>query len=807
MKRRMLSLLLIAVMVLGMLTNTALAAPAESSGVYQIGTAEDLLWFAQKVNGGNTGIKGQLTANIDMSGIANWPGIGTSAKPFAGSFDGQNHTVTFKDASVGLFRYIRGGKNAVATVQNVIIAGSVKNSGLAQNAGFVHFTGCINRATVTSISNYAAGLVGNVVGVTEAGILKSDVVFTNCGNEASVSAGGGNVGGILGYSTTNTRLNGCYNTGNIHGYHHVGGLVGYLQKADGSCYISNSYNTGTVTGTSEVGGIIGYMMNGVSITNCYNAGAATYAIAGKRYDQTAKITNSYYLGTASAKCSPDYNATTRFDETTNEISTRATAKSASEMASAEFAQLLGGAFLQSCPTPVLSWETVVEHTGAICENCALGSTKKEIYDVSFQTHNGYTLIGADKATQGEAYTFTIAISEGYEKATNFTVKVNGEAVNAASNGKYTATPNTDYTFAAPDDYYDYTISVAVGGKEVTVTQNSDGSYTIPAEQVTGEIVVTATKTGKIFKVTLGTDMTGSATAQYGTDYVATIERDESYRYTVTVTIGGKDYTGYAASGKTYTIPGEDIIGEIVFTVQKEPTKPSNPTDPTEPTKPVTYHSVTFTGSGAGAAQGNATSVANGGTYTLTLKKQAGYNYQVSYKMGGKSAVSVSPNANGTYTIANVTASLEIIIEKSLNIDISVQEYLTLDRKTVFLILADALLGNGSLFTYDGNVMYYSKSYGAWAYLVITDQELDVNQVRSQVKISTQTDQEIMYSGDVDGNGSVDMNDARLIQDLYHAKYDTFDTITMMKYLRADVNGDRKVDIRDVAWVTWKILGK
>ena len=134
-------------------------------------------------------------------------------------------------------------------------------------------------------------------------------------------------------------------------------------------------------------------------------------------------------------------------------------------------------------------------------------------------------------------------------------------------------------------------------------------------------------------------------------------------------------------------------------------------------------------------------------------------------------------------------------------------------KAVFLLdtdaefLADALLGDGSLFTYNGNAMYYSEAYGAWAYLVIADQKPDTNQVRSQVKISTQTDRAIMYSGDVDGNGSVDMNDARLIQDLYQAKYDTFDTITMMKYLRADVNGDRKVDIRDVAWVTWKILGK
>ena len=42
MKRRILSLLLAFVMVLGMLPTIAFAAPAESSGVYQIGTAEDL---------------------------------------------------------------------------------------------------------------------------------------------------------------------------------------------------------------------------------------------------------------------------------------------------------------------------------------------------------------------------------------------------------------------------------------------------------------------------------------------------------------------------------------------------------------------------------------------------------------------------------------------------------------------------------------------------------------------------------------------------------------------------------------------
>ena len=352
---------------------------------------------------------------------------------------------------------------------------------------------------------------------------------------------------------------------------------------------------------------------------------------------------------------------------------------------------------------------------------------------------------------------------------------------------------------------------------MTVTKNSDGSYTIPAELVTGEIVVTATKTGKTFKVTLGTDMTGNTTAQYGTDYVATIDRDESYRYTVTVTIGGKDYTGYAASGKTYTIPGEDITGEIVFEVEKtlivpvpppgptDPTNPSDPTDPTEPEKPTTYHSVTFTGSAAGAAQGNATSVAHGSSYTFSLKKQTGYSYQVTYTMGGTAGGTVWPNGNGTYAIANVTAPLVINIEKTLNIEISVHEYLTVDEKSVFLVLADAVLGSGSVFTYDGNVMYYSEGYGAWCYLVITDEDLDLSKVQSLVRISAQSNRVLESTGlDVDHNGRVDWNDAQLVHDLYNAKYDAFDAVNMSKFLSADVNGDGKLDVKDVAQIAWAI---
>lgn len=435
MKRRMLSLLLTFVMVLGMLPTIAFAAPAESSGVYQIGTAEDLLWFAQEVNNGNTEISGVLTADIDLTG-AQWLGIGTETNKFAGSFDGQGHTVTFKDAGWGLFGYVMGKEGALIAIQNVITAGSVNRSAIAHEAGYVQFTNCINRATITASTTRVGGILGKVDGTNRYSLIHSDVRITNCANEASIT-GLSYTGGILGWTQSKTLITGCYNTGNIHGFDSIGGLVGYFQGTTGEATINYCYNTGRVTGSTCVGGIVGEMENDNTVKNTYNAGSAYYAIAGSRFNQTAKVINCYYLGTASTKCSPDYNETLRYDETTTEIQTRAAAVSGAEMATAEFAALLGDSFQQSCPTPVLSWQNTNAHTGAVCENCKLGSTEKEVYDVTFQQHDGYTLTGTDKATQGESYSFTLTISEGYEAAAGFAVKVNGETVNAASDGKYT----------------------------------------------------------------------------------------------------------------------------------------------------------------------------------------------------------------------------------------------------------------------------------------------------------------------------------------------------------------------------------
>lgn len=498
--KRILSLLLAMVLILGTIPVAArAAAPAESNGVYQIETAEELFWFAEKVNGGETGISAVLMADIDLSKVTTWPGIGTSGSKYAGTFDGQNHTVTFQDAKWGLFGYVEGKSGALATIKNVKTIGTIKHSAIAHRANFAHIENCFNGATITCNESYVAGIVGDASGVRQGnGTTANELKLIRCGNEASVT-GFGNVGGILGYGVEGVTMDNCYNLGNIHGADNVGGLAGYLQN---SCSVKNSYNTGRVTGTSAVAGIVGYQMNDTQVTNCYNAGNTFHAISGERFNQTSKIVNSYFLGTASAKTSPDYNQTLRHDELTKEIQTRAIAMTAADMASEEVVGLLGSAFKQSCPTPVLSWQEVKAHTGDVCENCGLGSTVKEIYDVSFQEHDGYTLVGEDKATQYGTYSFTISISEGYEAVSGFAVKVNGEPITAASDGKYTVLQVTgpisvtvlnvkvipgNHSITLPGEGYGYRVT---GAKTV----KRDQEYTFNLSFVNGF------KAGKNFKV-------------------------------------------------------------------------------------------------------------------------------------------------------------------------------------------------------------------------------------------------------------------------------------------------------------------
>ena len=389
-------------------------------------------------------------------------------------------------------------------------------------------------------------------------------------------------------------------------------------------------------------------------------------------------------------------------------------------------------------------------------------------------------------------------------------------------GNPKAEAGKDYTFKLVNglDGNCMTVSYTVGGVDKgTLTQGSDGSYTIPAGEITGDITITAV--GKKFDVTVDTTASGAgdvtltdgSKATYGTNYTFTLNKADNYAYTVTVTAGGKTVTpALDADGKIYTINGKDITGNVVITVTKEANKAQ----------------INFIGSGAAAVVNGASQTAEPGKdFSFTITKEDGYAYTVTAAKADDTAVAVKDNGDGTYTIAGADIAagdvITVTVEKKLietKYTVEVNEFVKLDAnaegkaQSVFLITAKlnagVTLADGKVLAYGNNAMFQNAERydGAYAYLVISDKTLD--EVKAEAEKAGQitevggTAQTFNVNGDVNGTGLVDINDAQLVYNIYNAKYDSFDTTTMKMFLAADMNNDKTVSSLDAAAVVTSI---
>ena len=368
----------------------------------------------------------------------------------------------------------------------------------------------------------------------------------------------------------------------------------------------------------------------------------------------------------------------------------------------------------------------------------------------------------------------------------------------------------DYTFRATDPlHYDYKPSAEVGGEDVTVKDNGDGTYTIPGGEITGNITVKANRTPKTYKVTFkGEDMSGEKTAAYNTPYHFKLNRKAGYSYVLRVTIGGKSYTGYKAEDGGYVIPGAAIAGDIVVTAQKTKINSGGGSSSggSGGGSSAKYVSVSFIGSGADDAVGRKTT-RRGSDYTFRIDRKDDTDYDVSARVNGVTVKCTYDSKKNIYRISGseVTGDITITITKGAPVEVNV--YVTLDKQSMYLVTYSGSVEDGHVPMYDGQNMYWSEAYNAYAWLVISsaDEKEVVRTARNSIIIGEgEAAASIDYSGNVDLSGRIDVDDVHLDHDVYNAKY-TLASMVMHKFLNADVNRDRKVDVKDAVWIVNRIL--
>ncbi len=369
-----------------------------------------------------------------------------------------------------------------------------------------------------------------------------------------------------------------------------------------------------------------------------------------------------------------------------------------------------------------------------------------------------------------------------------------------------AAAGEDYTFRATDPlHYDYKPSAKVGGKDVTVKDNGDGTYTIPGDKITGNITVKANRTPKSYKVTFkGEDLSGENSATYNTPYHFKLGRKAGYSYVLRMTIGGKSYTGYKAENGGYVIPGADITGDIVVTALKN--KINSGSGGSSGGSSAKYVSVSFIGSGAGDASGK-TSTRRGAEYTFRVSRKDGTPYDVSASVNGVTVKCTYDSKKDIYRIPGSAVTGDITVTVTKGAPVEVSTYVTLDNQSMYLVIYTGNVEDGHVPMYDGQNMYWSKVYNAYAWLVISsaDEKEIVETARNSITIGEgKAAASVDYSGNVDLSGHMDVDDVHLVHDVYNARY-TLVSLMMHKFLNGDVNGDRKVDIQDSVWIVNRIL--
>ena len=288
-----------------------------------VDSAEGLLAIAQEIEEGNIPLNAtiELSEDIDLSAISrslvsNWTPIGTSEKPFTGTFNGRGRSiknlvlveeeakegkayigffgyaknatiknVTFEnvyvkipcldiDHSQGHIGAVVGSLEGKSSIENVTVKGDIKvyatqDANGASRVGVVaggNSYGDITIKNVHVIASEGSYLKANNNTGAIAGQLQGKTVYENCSSNIDVTVNKFFAGGIVGLAGTNDTFTNCHTTGNIavvagregraNDHYRVGGIAGgWADGKNNTCTLINCSYTGEISGVNADGSV------------------------------------------------------------------------------------------------------------------------------------------------------------------------------------------------------------------------------------------------------------------------------------------------------------------------------------------------------------------------------------------------------------------------------------------------------------------------------------------------------------------------------------------------------------------------
>ena len=228
----------------------------DKNGTVLIKDAAEWKAFCKIVNEkGRTNLNAKLEADINLGGDIAM--IGRYDHKYAGTFDGQNHTLTLNwntgESDIAPFRRVDG-----ATIKNLRTAGTIKSSG--------HF--------LAGLIDEASGDNNTISNCVSAVNITSSYTSDRCG-----------AGGLISYIFPSARvtISDCLVKGSING---TGagrkGIGGFVYTNNGTCTLNNCLYAGTNNGSNEYS--YTFAPN-ATLNNCYYLNAC-----GSEYKQGEKIT-------------------------------------------------------------------------------------------------------------------------------------------------------------------------------------------------------------------------------------------------------------------------------------------------------------------------------------------------------------------------------------------------------------------------------------------------------------------------------------------------------------------------------------